>query len=146
MFQVTVGRLWAWKRVEFQILPSLQVHRMKRSQSALRTHGESLQAIQYNLFVFISCSTELLLSTPETGIELRNGFVRNVSVKRIKENWNSWFQTFDVFGMLYSSFWVITRRLNFRRWLSEHSLCSIFINGVIHHLWRWNILFRNVGT
>ena len=88
MFQVSVGRLWAWKRVEFQMLPSLQVHRMKRSQSALRTHGESLQAIQYNLclllFVFVSCSTELLLSTPETGIELGNGFVPNVSVKRIK--------------------------------------------------------------
>ena len=90
MFQVTVGRLWAWKRVEFQILPSLQVHRMKRSQSALRTHGESLQAVQYNvclhLFVFISCRMEPLLSTPEAGIELRNGFVRDVSVKRIKEN------------------------------------------------------------
>jgi len=53
----------------------------------------------------------------------------------------SWFQTFDVFWMLYGFFWVIPRRLNFvcRRF---GTLCSIFIgrneDGTVRVL-------RNVG-
>jgi hypothetical protein len=59
--------------------------------------------------------------------------------------------------MLYCLFWVILRRLNFmcRRF---EILCSIFIGGIrpwqsrpgysscLHHLWRWNTVFRNVDT
>jgi len=82
----------------------------------------------------------------------------------------SLFQTFAVFWMLYSFFWVISRLLNFicRRF---GTLCSIFIGLVDknntfwaetlpvntpqqsrpsysscpHHVWRWNRVFRNVG-
>ena len=65
---------------------------------------------------------------------------------------SSWFQTFAALWMWYSFFWAIARRLNFlcRRF---GTLCSIFIgrlnkelNSYLNDLWRWNRVFRNIGT
>ena len=50
---------------------------------------------------------------------------------------SSLFQTFALFWMLYSFFWVIPRRMNFicRRF---GTFCPTFIGGLsLHHLWRW---------
>jgi len=52
-----------------------------------------------------------------------------------------------LFHLLYSFFWVIPRLLNFmcRRFGTRG---SIFIDGVscLHHIWRWNRVYKNVGT
>ena len=72
-------------------------------------------------------------------------------------NWKtvvySWFQTFAVLWMLYSFFWVIPRLLNFlcRRF---GTLSVPFIgrlnkelnSSCLNDLWRWNRVFRNIGT
>ena len=53
----------------------------------------------------------------------------------------SWFQTFVVFWMLYSFFWVIPRRLNFMR--RRFGTACLF---QLNRLCRWNRVFRNVVT
>jgi hypothetical protein len=56
----------------------------------------------------------------------------------------SWFQTFAVFWMLYSFFWVIPRLLNFmcqrfRTLFHIHRRCKH--SSCVHRLWSWNRVF-----
>jgi len=66
------------------------------------------------------------------------------NLKYIEETGSTGFQTFAVFWMFHSFFWVFPRYLNFmcrrfgtlcqfhiRRWCKQDSSWS-------HHLWRWN--------
>ena len=66
-------------------------------------------------------------------------------VHHIRYN-HSWFQTFAVFWMLFAFFWVIPRCLNFICWRFG-ALCLFHLHRRCkYRLWRWNRVFRNVGT
>jgi hypothetical protein len=68
----------------------------------------------------------------------------------IKVTDSSWFQTFTVFWMLYSFFWVLSLRRNFVcRHFGTPRMPQQFIpsySSCLHHLWRCNRAFWNVGT
>jgi len=52
---------------------------------------------------------------------------------------SSWFQTFTMFWLLYSFFWVIPWHLNFICLVLEESFCSMFVGSLsLHCLWQWN--------
>jgi len=66
------------------------------------------------------------------------GVAKILSFESIMKSY-SWFQTYAVFWMSYSFFWVISRPLNF---MYRHcgTLCQFYLYRwcKLHHLWRWD--------
>jgi len=84
-------------------------------------------------FVCISWKTTCL-------ILLMHGATMKFRILYLRLYKNSWCQTFALLCFLYSFLWVITDDWIFLAVFSE--LCSIFIT----YLWKWNRVFRSVGT